>query len=94
MRRILGSTMLGIGMVAMIGGCDLTAISDLGGELSDVSKAIVTDRSESADASMIQLRTRDQLKDGTGTNCTLAQQDGNGTGQGDVLRLRDGSCQQ
>lgn len=46
---------------------------------------------------MDQLQDRDQLRDGTGANCAGGKigtlQKRNGTGQGDMLRLRDGSCQ-
>jgi hypothetical protein len=89
MRCYAGLLMCGLGMVATIAGCDLTSTS----LLSEVSKAIVTARSDSADAIMSQLQTHDRLKDGTGVNCLNARQVQNGGGQGDLLRLRDGSCQ-
>ncbi len=82
--------MLGIALLVVVGGCDLTSIGDLG----DASKVITSERGTSVDAIMSQLWTRDQLKDGTGVNCPTARQVGNGQGQGDLLRLRDGSCQQ
>lgn len=90
MRRFMASALLGIFLLGIMGGCDLTSLSDL----SDVSKAIVAERGTTAAGDMtldqIRLQTRDQLKDGS---CQIAKQAGNGQGQGDLLRLRDGSCQ-
>lgn len=90
MRRFVKSAMLGLGVAAVLAGCDVAP----NGDVSDVSKAILAARGISADALMTQTRTQDRLKDGTGVNCVTAKQMQNGQGLGDVLRLRDGSCQQ
>jgi len=89
MKRLIGSPMLGIALVTAAGGCDLTSA----GNMDELSKAIISGRSDSADALMTQLQTQDQLKDGTGDNRPMARQAENGQGQGDLLRLRDGSGQ-
>lgn len=90
MRRFVASALLGIFLVGLLGGCDLTSLGDLG----DASKAIISERGATATADMtmdqVRLQTRDQLKDGS---CLVGKQAGNGEGQGEVLRLRDGSCQ-
>jgi hypothetical protein len=89
MKRSIQSVVCGLGLVAFVGGCDLTSVTDL----SEISKAIITARSDTADVIMTQLQTQDRLKDGTGVNCPTARQVQSGQGQGDLLRLRDGSCQ-
>jgi len=82
--------MLGLGVVTVLAGCDVAP----NGDVSEISKNILAARGISADALMTQTRTQDRLKDGTGVNCLTAKRTQSGQGQGDVLRLRDGSCQQ
>ena len=88
MRSSMVLGIVGLGLAAVICGCDLSSTTDL----AEVSKDMITARSASADATMSQLQTRDQiqLKDGS---CLTARQTQTGGGQGDVLRLRDQSCQ-
>jgi hypothetical protein len=88
MRSSIVLGIVGLGLAATLCGCDLSSTTDL----SEVSKDIIAARSATADATMSQLQTRDQiqLKDGS---CLTAKQVQAGGGQGDVLRLRDQSCQ-
>lgn len=68
-------------------GCDQLAASGAAEKYIPAAKYL-------GNGDMDQLRDRDQLRDGTGENCKLSgQQKRAGTGQGDMLRLRDGSCQ-
>ena len=84
-------------------GCDYASMGVLSGDLAKLLPTrLVGDGDQSMDQTQDRFQLQDQLQDGTGENCPgpnkIGQQNtnrfgwDNEIGNGDLLRLRDGSC--
>lgn len=86
---------LALAVLTFSTGCDELALSSAAAGLDKYLPAAKWAGNGAMDQTQDQLRDCDQLRDGTGENCKLSGlQKQNGGGQGDMLRLRDGSCLQ
>ncbi len=103
MLRKMFITVLAVTLFSNLVGCDYASVGLLSGDLAKLLPARLAGNGDQVmDQTQDRLQLQDQLQDGTGDNCPGPNKNGqqnknrfgwdNETGNGDLLRLQDGSC--